>query len=218
MKKLILIFILIGAVYSGTFAQDNFSLNFAQTYSKFKFIDSQGVANESLTSDIRYSYGLNYNKIFENGLFIRPELGYKHLGAISILGSNQKLSWNLHYADLNAGAGYILQKFKFKPYAGASFYFSYLYKADQTIGAAYYNMLDLKAVKKTDFGVNIYAGVQFAFTRAASVFFEIRNSTGLRQLEPNILDSQNQKMYNRAFSFQFGLSFNLDSIEGQTRI
>lgn len=207
MKKIILPF-LFCLIISSAYSQNNFSIHFAQTYSKFKFVDSEGNSDENLTADIRYSYGLNYNKIFTNGLYVRPELGYKNLGAVSIL-DNQKLSWSLHYADINVGGGYMLDKFKFKPYIGASFYFAYLYQAKQTMGLNYYNMLDNEGIKKADFGINAYLGVNYAFTDMAGVFFEIRNTTGLNQLEPNN-EGQSQKLYNRAFSFHFGLAFSIN--------
>ncbi|PLX09665.1 MAG: hypothetical protein C0596_01195 [Marinilabiliales bacterium] len=75
------------------FGQNNFSVHFAQTYSKFKFVDSEGTVDETLSSDINYSYGVNYSKIFDMGIFIRPELGYKNWGAVSIINNNQRLKW-----------------------------------------------------------------------------------------------------------------------------
>ncbi len=210
MKKFNLLLILV--LFLGYVnAQDNFSIHFAQTYSKFKFIDSEGNADENLSSDVRYSYGLNYNKFFSSGLYLRPELGYKNLGAVSIL-NNQKLSWSLHYADLNLGGGYIINKYKFKPYVGASLYFSYLYKAEQNIGLDYYDMLENKDIKNIDFGINAYCGVFYNFTEMAGVFAELRNSTGLNQLEPNN-EGETQRLYNRAISIHFGLTFSITKIE-----
>lgn len=206
MRKIIAL-LLLSVVINHAYSQDNFSIHFAQTYSKFKFVDSEGNVDENLSSDIRYSYGVNYNKIFESGIFIRPELAYKNFGAISIL-NNKKLSWSLHYADINVGGGYIINKYKFKPYIGASLYFSYLYKADQTIGLDYYDMIDNGGIKKFDFGLNAYLGVSYSFSEVAGVFFELRNCTGFNQLEPN-KEEQSQELYNRAFSFHFGLAFSI---------
>ena len=199
-----------------SFGQDHISLNFAQTYAKFRFIDSQGEKNENINTDIRYSYGINYTKVFDLGFFVRPEIGYKHLGALSVLGENQKLTWNLHYADINLGGGYIFQPFQIQPYVGASIYYSYLFKADQTIGSSYYNLMDADELKKSDVGVNLFAGIIYAFNKSNMVFFEIRNSTGLMQIEKNIDDAQNQKMYNRAFSLSFGLSFKINKTESSS--
>ena len=201
MKKLLVSLIVLLCVFYVN-AQDNFSLHFAQTYAKFKFVDSDGNSDENLTSDIKYSYGLNYSKVFAQGIFIRPELGYKNLGATSIL-NNQKLDWSLHYVDVNAGGGYIINKYKLKPYLGAAFYFSYLYKANQTTGSYYYDIKANEDIKGIDYGFNVYLGAIYGFTDIASVFFELRNSTGLCQLEPNT-EGQSQELYNRALSFHFG--------------
>lgn len=195
--------------YGGINAQESFSVHFAQTYSKFRFTDTNGNSDENMMSDIRYAYGINYSKLFNSGFFIRPETGYKNLGAVSIL-NNQKLSWSLHYADANIGAGYLINKFKFQPYAGASLYFAFLYKAEQSIGSAYYNLMQDKEIKTTDYGVNFYGGVKYEFTDLAGVCFELRKSTGLKQLEENSSDGANQKLFNRSFSFHFVLVFSIN--------
>ncbi|MBI5540882.1 MAG: outer membrane beta-barrel protein [Bacteroidia bacterium] len=208
MKNLLTSFLICLIVTIG-YAQDNFSLHFAQTYSKFKFLDSEGNKDDNITSAINYSYGLNYSKIFSSNIFARIELGYKNLGANSIL-NNQKLDWSLHYTDLNLGGGYIVNKGKLKPFIGASFYFSYLFKAEQSIGLSYYNMLKMDAIKNTDYGLNVYAGLLYSFTESASVLFELRNSTGMNQLEQNSEPNQSQKLYNRALSLHFGLVFSIN--------
>jgi len=205
--------ILFCLIASYSLAQDNVGLNFAQNFTSFRFIDSQGNFDENMSSDIRFSYGVNYNKILNKGIFIRPEIGYKNFGATSVMNENYKMSWNLHYADINAGAGYIFNKFALKPYIGASFYFSYLFKAEQMMGQYYYNIWSSGEIKKTDFGINAFAGVVFAFSKTASVFLEFRNTTGLQQLELNSYEGQNQKLFNRAFSLQFGLQFGIPQNE-----
>ena len=197
-------------------AQDDFSLFFSQTYSKFKYIDSEGNSSENLKSDIRYSYGINYSKIVANGIFIRPEIGYKNLGATS-MNNNQKLSWDLHYADLNLGGGYIHNKFNLQPYGGCSFYVAYLYKAEQTIGINTFDLLDAKELENIDFGINVFAGLRYVFTDAAAILIEIQNSTGLQQLEPNNGAEQNQKLYNRAFSGRIGLLFLISGQNGKSK-
>jgi len=188
------------------YSPDNFTINFSQTYSRFKFIDSEGNVDENMKSDIRYSYALNYNKIFESGFYLRPELGYKNFGAVSIF-NNQKLEWNLHYIDFNIGAGYILYVKKFKPFFGASFYTSFLYKAGQLIGINYYDMMENDAIKTIDCGFNLHAGATYSFNEMVSLFIEYRNTTGFTQLELNSETVQSQKLYNRAMSIHFGLCF-----------
>ncbi|MBI5217964.1 MAG: PorT family protein [Bacteroidia bacterium] len=201
-------FILLCLIINSAYTQDNFSVHFAQTYSWFKFTDSDGNTDKNMTTSIRYSYALNYNKILSSGLYIRPELGYKNFGAGSSLNA-QKLDWSLHYLDFNIGGGYIFTKIKFQPFIGISFYTSYLYKAEQSTGNAYIDMIENDAIKTIDYGINSHAGVIYAFTDMASVFLEYRYTTGLNQLEPNSETGQTQKLYNRAMSVHFGLAFKI---------
>ena len=84
---------------------------------------------------------------------------------------------------------------------------SYLYKANQSVGLYYYDMLENKAIKRLDFGVNVYGGAKYIFSGTNAVFLEVRNSTGLHQLEVNSEEGQSQKLFNRALSFHFGVSF-----------
>lgn len=193
------------AITASVSAQDNFSVQFAQNYTRFSFKNSLGEKDTEIQSDIRYSYGVNYSKILGPGILLRPEIGYKNWGANSVL-NGQKLSWNLHYADFNLGVGYIYDKIKIKPYAGAAFYVSYLYKADQMIVNNYYNMLADKTIKSSDYGAGAFLGAQYAFTDLAGFSMELRQNFGLNQLEPNNATAK-QTLYNRAFSIHFGLMF-----------
>jgi hypothetical protein len=192
-------------------AQDYASVHFAQTFSRFRFTDSQGNVNENLYSDIRYSYGLSYQKLFKGGIFIRPELGYNNLGALSIH-NNQKHDWSLHYLDASIGGGLQLDMERLKPYVGASFYTAYLYKANQTIATNYFNLLEDQVLKRFDYGLKTYVGIQYAFTKDGRVFIELNNLTGLHQLEINSESMDDQKLFNRAFSVRFGLVFTINNI------
>ncbi|MDA3891459.1 MAG: outer membrane beta-barrel protein, partial [Salinivirgaceae bacterium] len=135
------------------FGQDSFSVHFSQTYSKFKFVNSDGVQDETINSEINYSYGVNYSKVFNSGVFLRPELGYKNFGAISSV-NNERLEWSLSYLDFNLGIGYIYKEYRIQPYFGISPYFAYLYKADQIIGNTYFDMLASESILKSDYGIN----------------------------------------------------------------
>jgi len=194
----------------GNSLEEYLSIHFAQTYSRFRYRDSEGNKDTELSYDFKSSYGFNYTKFFTPEIFIRPELGYKNLGAVSIL-NNQKMDWSMHYLDLNGGGGYLkkIGNFPLIPYGGLSLYISYLYKASQTLGVNYYDMLANKGIKRMDFGVNLFAGGKYAFSGTNAVFIEIRNSTGLHQLEKNSEEGQSQKLFNRAVSFHFGVSFNI---------
>lgn len=209
MKKIILFYFAIGITTFAS-AQDNVSIYFAQTFATFKYTDSQGNSDPNMRSQFRSSYGVNYSKVFRSGFFMRPEIGFKNVGAVSDLYS-QKIDWSLHYFDFNLGFGYVKRFGGVAPYIGIAPYMSYLYDAIQTVGTDQYDLLADKGIKKNDYGFNLFGGVKYLFTEAVSVFGEVRSTTGLMQLETNSDSGKNQKLYNQAFSFHLGISFNMVS-------
>jgi opacity protein-like surface antigen len=207
MKKFILLcFSICTASY--IFSQDNVSVHYAQTFSTFNYTDSQGNSSLKMRSRSRSAYGVNFSKVFNSGFFVRPEIGFKNLGAVSEL-YNEKLDWSLRYIDFNLGFGLVKQFRSVAPFIGVSPYVSYLYNATQTVGSDEYDLLVSDGIKKNDYGFNLFGGVKYLFTEAVSVFVEARTTTGLMQLEPNTEAGKNQKLYNRAVAFHFGISFNM---------
>ncbi len=207
MKKIILFcFTICTALVA--LSQDNVSVHYGQTFATFNYKDSQGSTSLKMRSQFRPSYGVNFSKVFHSGFFIRPEIGFKNLGAISEL-YNEKLDWSLHYFDFNFGCGYTKRFSTVAPFIGVSPYFSYLYDATQTVGSDEYDLLASNGIKQNDYGFNLFGGIKYLFTEAVSVFAEARTTTGLMQLEPNSEAGKNQKLYNRAVAFHVGISFNM---------
>jgi len=194
--------------------QDNFSVQFAQCYATFKYMDSDGNKDMNLISDINFCYGASYTKEISHGIFLRPEIGYKNYGATSYL-NTQKLKWSLHYLDANLSLGYNLKIGKIEPGIFVSYYCSYLYKAEQNIGVDSYDMIKNKIIETNDYGINIGARLQYLFSANTGFFIEYRKCFGLNQLEKNYISGSNQKMYNRASSIHFGLSFKIDKKENK---
>lgn len=213
MKKIILL-CFIFCTASQLYSQNNVSIYFSKSYANFKYTASQGNSDPNMSSQFKSGYGINYSKVFHSGFFIRPELGYKNLGAASIL-FNQKLDWSLHYLDFNSGVGFLKRFRSVIPFAGAAPYISYLYKASQTLGSDKYDLLADKGIKQIDYGLNLFGGFKYQFTKANSLVVEVRNSTGLMQLEPNSESGKKQKLYNRAVSFHLGISFNISNRNGE---
>jgi hypothetical protein len=137
-------------------------------------------------------------------LLIRPGIEFKNTGATTTLYSD-KMDWSLNYFDVNLGLGYIKSFRYIAPYIGATPYFSYLYKGNQKFGTTNYDLITLKAVKQSDWGLNFFGGMRFRISEVLSFFIEARYGLGLMQLEP----SDKQKLYNRNFAFPIGISFNL---------
>lgn len=186
------------------FSQDYLSVNYSQIYSSFNFTSSSGQLDKAITTELNKGYAANYQYQFRNGFFFRGELGYKEFGALASY-NYLKLSWNFNYLDVNAGGGYIFDNYKFKPYAGISFYGSHLSGANLTIGGNYYDMLqnDSTKIKNNDFGINGFIGGIFPLTDITSIYLEITETKGFNQLEPSL----NEKLYNTAFSFRLGVKF-----------
>ncbi|MCE9540824.1 MAG: hypothetical protein K8R85_16645 [Bacteroidetes bacterium] len=207
MKKIVLFCFAICMVFS-VFSQDNVSIYYGQSQTKFKYKNSEGNSDLDFRTQLRSSYGINYSKVFNSGFLLRPGIGLNNLGAVSDLYA-KKINWSLHYVDFNFGVGYIKRFGVIAPFIGVSPYVSYLYNATQTVGNDEYDLLADKAIKKNDYGINVFGGVKYLFTEAVAVYAEVKTTTGLMQLEPNSGSGKNQKLYNRAVTFQFGVSFNM---------
>ena len=80
-------------------------------------------------------------------------------------------------------------------------------KADQFIGSDYYDLMETDAISKNDLGVNLFAGLDYTYSEIGAVFIRFTTSMGLLNLENDEEASQN--MYNRMFSIQLGLNFNI---------
>jgi hypothetical protein len=189
------------------FAQDNVGINFSQTFSGFKFNDSQGNEDLNLKRDVKFSYAINYEKVFKSGIYIKPEFGFKNLGAKSRV-NMLNVEWYLHYFDINLGGGYIYQKYRLKPYVGVDFYFAFLYKGNQFIGSDSYDILSDKVISKSDYGLNLNLGLRYDYSDYSGVYIAYRNSMGLKQLDNNI-NGGSKELYNLASSIQVGLTFNI---------
>jgi hypothetical protein len=203
MKKILKLSILFLSLNS--FSQNFVSVNYTQISSNLIFTNSGGQRDNTIKATFNSAYAVNYQKCTKSGFFLRGEFGYKAFGAISNY-NTELLSWNLKYIDVNIGAGYILNKFKFKPYLGASFYGAYLFSATQMIGVNYYDMLKSNTIKNNDFGINAFVGIIHSVSEFASVYIEVADTRGFNQLET----APGQKLYNTAVSVRLGVSFLID--------
>jgi hypothetical protein len=212
MKKIV-IALLFGVLATSGFTQNNVSVHLSQQYSKFRFLNSSGELDKNYRIDINNAYAINYFYLFDFGLMIRPELSYREAGSV-FTGNMQLYKWDLHYANLDIGVGYMYAENDVKPYAGASFFLGYLFKGDQWMGNTYYDLVETESIKKLDLGVDGFIGVMYSFTDRASVFAEFRYTMGLFNLESNPVAGVEQKLCNRAFSAHIGFAFDLNGGKG----
>ncbi len=205
MKKIIVIATLILGSVTITAQENKVGISFFQNYSTFRFIDSEG-EKDDLNFTIKSGYGLSYRKTFNNPLFIEGIVSYNNNGASSSIDFT-RLDWSFHYvnADLNLGWKFVLGRIK--PQIGTGIYYGRLFKADQSIGTLNYDLMEMNTVKKNDSGVNIFGGLEYEYSDSGSVLFRIIESIGLTQLEK---ENSGQEMFNRTFSVQLGLLFNIN--------
>ncbi|MFZ4413648.1 MAG: outer membrane beta-barrel protein [Bacteroidales bacterium] len=211
MRKILLLFLLTVISIFTIQAQDKIGFSFGQVFSGFKFKDSQGNQDANLSSKINFACLIHYQKEFKSGIFIKPEISFNNLGAKSSF-NHTNLDWDMHYLAINLNAGYIYNKYRFKPYTGIGFYYGYLYNANQLIGSDTYDLLETKAISASDMGLNLSLGVRYDYNYNSAVFLELRNSIGLKQLDNN-LNGGSKELYNRFSTIQFGIIFNLNRIK-----
>lgn len=202
MKKLIIIS---AVLFSQCFfAQSSITLEASQVVSTFKFTDSAGVQDKSYAPIYTGAYGLGYRYASEGGLLIRAGLGMRKAGATMVY-DHINYAWNLQYADVKVGVGYMYNKKRFKPYVTASFYYALLLKANQSLNNESFDIKDSKSLKTNDYGVFITPGLQFKASDAISVYTEFNYMMGLQNLETG----NGQKSYNRAYSLSLGVAFTI---------
>jgi opacity protein-like surface antigen len=110
------------------------------------------------------------------------------------------LNWNIQYAEANIGVGYILNKWRIKPYFSTSPYFGYILKANQSIGSDNYDIKKNNSLKTTDFGLTFSPGLKIALSNSISFYADYKYILGLQNLEKS-----GQKSFNRGFSINLGV-------------
>ena len=145
-------------------AQSSLTFDAGQLFSKYKFISSDGT---NLSKDYSYNISGNYNLGYQfatkSGLFFRAGLGMKKMGA-SLVYDELNYNWSSQYLSVNIGVGYILNKYRFKPYVSVTPFYSYLLKATQSTGTENYNIRRNNSIKNSDFGLQVTPGVKFTLS------------------------------------------------------
>jgi len=184
-------------------AQDNkLGISFFQNYSTFRYVGSGG-NKDDLGFTVKYGYGLSYQKVNAKNFFLAGLLMYNNKGATSTLDLEQ-LDWSFHYINTRINLGHNFIFGRLYPNVGCGIYFGRLLKADQYIGSAHYDLMAINAVKRNDFGIDVFGGMEYGYSDNGSVFLRLNESIGLLQLEEG---DAGQKMCNRTFSVQIGLLF-----------
>lgn len=186
--------------------QNELHLGFSQTFSSFNFKSSTAEKDEFVSSDVNSGSAIGYNISFPSWMDLRFDISLLNMGARAAY-ENESVKWDLNYINTNVNFGLRYKKSLVQPYVLLGPYMSYLYKGSQEIGSSYYNLIELKKIKRIDLGVNALYGANINVSPTFKLFIEGRHTIGLRQIEK---DANNQKLYNRAFSIVLGIKVTLE--------
>lgn len=185
-------------------SQNEITIEASQVFAKFKFVDSQGKTDNSYQQISAGAYGLGYRYTSKKNILIKVNAGVSKLGSSLVYESNS-YAWSLQYLDLKIGAGYILNKWKLKPYFMVAPYYAYLLKANQTINSQNYDIKKSNSIKGSDYGIICTPGLKFSISDNFSIYGEYNYIYGLQNNEVN----SKQQLYNRAYSFSLGMALKL---------
>lgn len=193
------------ALSAPLYAQSSLSAEVSQAYTSFLFTDSDGhQLNKEYLGIFNGAYGFGYRYVTDGGFMVRPVIGMRKAGA-SLVYDDMNYSWDLQYADLKAGLGYMYRFEKVYPYLVASWYTSYMLRGFQTLNNEDFNITEADLLKRWDYGLVISPGVELKLSDAIAGFAEFNYLRGLQNIETD----EGQKASNVAYSLTLGLSFNL---------
>lgn len=182
-------------------AQSGITIDASQVFSTFKFKDSQGNQVKDYSHKIGSSFNVGYISRYNSGLLFRASIGTSKAGATMMYDSTN-YSWDLQYIGLKAGIGYIFNKDgRLKPYLTVSPYFSYLMEGSQSLNNQNLDIIKMKSLKRSDYGIYIAPGFQIKLSDSFALYAEYNYMMGLKNIENS---SDGQKTYNRANTFSLG--------------
>lgn len=182
-------------------SQSFITIDGAQTFSNFKFVDSGGEKDKNFTTVLSGAYSLGYRLSKKSGALLRFNAGIRKGGA-GLNYNNSDITWNLQYCDLRFGGGYELNKWRVKPYLSAAAYYSFLLKATQNMDGLNFNLKTSNDLKNTDFGILIIPGVKAFVSDYISLYSEFTYLIGLQNIETD----EQQKLYNKSFMITLGIA------------
>ena len=188
-------------------AQSSVNLEAGQVFATFKYTDSEGVEDNSYSYNVLSAYSIGYQHEKQNGLFARAHIGMRKAGA-NLVYNEVNYIWTMQYADFRAGIGYHFTKWRLKPSIAISPYYAYLLDANQTIIDNNFDIKGNNSIKNSDFGLFISPGLNIILSNYVSIYAEYNYILGLQNIET----TEKEKLFNRGFSFNFGVSLNITKI------
>jgi len=203
--KVIILLICAITVAKKSNAQSAFNIDATQSYTSFKYMDTQGaVLNSEYSGLFTGSYGISYRYTADFGLIIRPGLAMRNAGA-SLVYDDMNYSWKLQYADARLGLGYVYKIKRINPYLIASGYYSKLLRGTQVLNNEDFNITESGLLNNSDYGVLISPGIDFAFSDYVTGYIELNYLMGLCNIEKD----EGQTAKNYAYGATIGVSFTI---------
>jgi hypothetical protein len=112
-------------------AQSSLTFDASQVFANFRFINSAGTLNNSLSPIMSNAYSIGYRYEHKTGFLLGANVGTYNCGA-SKTENGEAILWNLQYVSAKLQVGYILDKWRIRPFYLLSPYFNYLAKAIQS--------------------------------------------------------------------------------------
>jgi hypothetical protein len=208
--KLKILLLLPGLIFisSSIMAQSSLTIDASQAYTNFLFVDSDGNEDKSYSGNYSGSYSVGYQ--YAQGVLFRANIGMRKAGATTVIDETNYM-WDLQYADVKLGIGYMFSGERIRPYFIASPYFAYLLKANQRINNEDFDIKKIGAIGNTDYGFFASPGVQLTLSDFISAYTQFNYMRGLQNLESNGSNEQevSQEAHNTAYSISLGISFTI---------
>jgi len=203
--KLFLFLIFFGAAATISTAQSSLIIDASQMMTNFSYKNSVATKDKGYSTNYSGAYTLGYLYHINNNIVLRGGLGMRKAGATLIV-DNTNYEWDLQYANIKLGGGYIYGDGRFQPYLMLSGYFGYLLKANQRINNEDFDIIDLGSLDKTDIGIIVSPGVQMKISDDITAYSEFGVLRGLKNIETT---ADGQKANNTAYSLTLGLAFTI---------
>lgn len=189
---------------SGLSAQSFLSFDVGQQYTTFRFIDSNGSQDKEYSAVYSGAYSAGYRYAASSGFLFRGSLGLNNAGATKVYDA-MNYSWELKYATLRLGAGWMFGKGSLRPYFSVAPYYARLLSAVQVLNNEEFDILASKSIADDDFGIEILPGVQYSVSSKLSVYAEFNYRMGLQNLDTD----EGQTSNNRAAGASLGVALNI---------
>lgn len=203
-KLLIVLFVCIIYCIQPAKAQSVVTFDVSQVFSTFRFIDSDGNKDDDYSSNIVNAYNLGYQFSEKNGLMYGVNIGLRKAGASKEI-NDINFNWNLQYAEAKIGIGYMLKKWRFRPYILLSPYYGGLLKGSQVIDEKSYDVMKGNYVAKSDYGLITSIGLNVRLSKHLSAYSCYNHIYGIKNIET----TASQHLFNRGFSLSLGIALTI---------